>query len=127
MTAVSNDGRKWINSSVALVCMILGFVLTKFFMQMGAWFDLESKLKFYEAYVKGFSVVASLTVFIYLIKNPKSSMFLNDVYAEMTKVAFPDKNQTVRHTIGIMIGVGIVGFILGFFDFSASYLLSIVQ
>jgi len=127
MNAVTNNGRKWINACVAIVCMIFGYVVTKFFMQMGAWFDLESKLKFFEAYVKGFAVIASLGVFVYLIKNPKSSTFLNDVYSEMTKVAFPDKNQTVRHTIGIMIGVGIVGFILGFFDFSASYLLSIVQ
>ena len=127
MNAVTNNGRKWINACVAIVCMIFGYVVTKFFMQMGAWFDLESKLKFFEAYVKGFAVIASLGVFVYLIKNSKSSTFLNDVYSEMTKVAFPDKNQTVRHTIGIMIGVGIVGFILGFFEFSASYLLSIVQ
>jgi preprotein translocase SecE subunit len=127
MTAVTNDGRKWIQASVAIVCMILGYIITKFFMQMGAWFDLESKMKFFEAYVKGFAVLSGLSVFVYLIKNPKTSSFMSEVYSEMTKVAFPDRSQTVRHTIGIMIGVGIVGFILGFFDFSASYLLSLVQ
>jgi preprotein translocase SecE subunit len=51
------------------------------------------------------------------MKNEKTSTFLNEVYAEAIKVIWPDKTDTNKQTIVIMIGVTIVGFILGFFDF----------
>lgn len=126
-TASKNDGRKWIQSSVAIVCIILGYIISRFFLQLGTWFELESKIKFFPAYAKGIAVLIGLATFIGIFKNEKSHSFLKEVYAEMVKVVFPDRNQTARMTIGVMIAVSIIGFILGFFDFSASYLLNAVR
>lgn len=122
-----DDGKKWIQTSVALICLIVVYVLIKFFGQMGEWFDLESKVPQYLMVSQLVSVLAALGVFVYLMKNPKTSSFLSEVYQEGMKVVWPDKNETVKHTIGIMIGVTIVGFILGIFDFVATWLLSLIS
>jgi preprotein translocase subunit SecE len=126
-TTSQNEGKKWIQTSVAITCMLLGYILIAFFETLGEWFELESKVKSYMLISQVLAVLMSLGVFVYIMKNPKTSSFLAEVYQETIKVVFPDKNETVRHTIGIMIGVGIVGFMLGFFDFTASYLLSLIN
>ena len=122
-----DNGKKWIQSSVAVTCMLLVYILIKFFTQMGEWFELESKVKFYVAITQVLSVGISFGVFIYIINNSKTRTFLEEVYQEAIKVVWPDKNETVKHTIGIMIGVTIVGFLLGVFDLAATWLLSLIN
>jgi preprotein translocase SecE subunit len=52
---------------------------------------------------------------------------LEEVFQEAVKVVWPDKNETVKHTVGIMIGVTIVGTLLAVFDLAATWLLSLVN
>ncbi len=122
-----DSGRKWIQTSVAICCLLLVYTLIKFFAQIGDWFDLESVIPQFMMVGQLLSVLISLGVFLYIMKNPTTSSFLSDVYQETMKVVWPDKNETVKHTIGIMIGVTIVGFILGIFDFVATWLLSLIS
>lgn len=124
---VKDNGKKWIQSGVAIICMLMVYVLIKFFTQMGEWFELESKISFYMGITQLISVVISFGVFIYLVKNTKTSSFLEEVYQEAIKVVWPDKNETVKHTIGIMIGVTIVGTLLAVFDVAATWLLSLIN
>ena len=124
---VKDNGKKWIQSSVAITCMLIVYILIKFFTQMGEWFDLESKISFYMGISQLLSVVISLSVFVYIVKNEKTSTFLEEVYQEAIKVIWPDKNETVKHTIGIMIGVSIVGTLLAVFDLAATWLLSLIH
>jgi len=124
--AHKEDGRKWIQTSVALTCMVVGYVLISFFETLSEWFALESKISNFTAISQGISVLVSLGIFIYIMKTPKTSNFLAEVYQEAIKVVWPDKNETVKHTIIIMIGVTIVGFVLGIFDIGASWLLSLI-
>ena len=126
-TSVQDDGKKWIQTSVAITCLILVYVLISFTATLSEWFDLESKVPFYTAGSQILSVLISLGVFVYIMKNKVTSTFLAEVYQEAIKVVWPNKNETVRHTIGIMIGVGIVGFILGVFDFIAVWLLKLIH
>ena len=73
------------------------------------------------------SVLVGLATYIIVFKNPKSSEFLTNVYQEVLKVVWPDKQQTWRHTFVIMIAVTIMGFVFGFFDFGANFLLGLVN
>ena len=123
----SEDSKKWINAFIAVVAILAGFITIRFVGQMGEWFDLESKIGQYMMMTQVISVLISLGTFIYIMKNPKISTFMTDVYQEAIKVVWPDKNETVKHTIAIMIGVTIVGFILGIFDFVSTWLLSLIQ
>lgn len=128
MSVTSQDnGKKLIQTTVAVSCMIIGYILISFFETLSEWFELESKLPNYSVLTQVLSVLISLGVFIYIMKNPKTSSFLSEVYQETLKVVWPDKNETVRHTVGIMIGVTIIGFILGFFDFAATWALSLIN
>lgn len=121
------QGKKWIQTSVALTCIFLGYVIISFFNQMSEWFDLEAKIPRFELASQGAAIILSLGVFLYIMKNPKTSSFLSEVYQEVLKVVWPDKNQTMRHTIGIMIGVTIVGTMLGVFDIAASSALNLLR
>jgi len=128
MSSVANDnGKKWIQTSVAGLCMILVYVVIQFFTQMGEWFELESKVPYYMGVSQFIAVLIALGTFIYIVKNPKTSTFLEEVYQEAIKVVWPNKNETVKHTIGIMIGVTIVGTLLAVFDLAATWLLSLIN
>ncbi len=128
MSLTSKDtGKKWIQTSVAFSCLLLVYILIKFFTQMGEWFELESKVQYYMGITQLVSVLIALGVFLYIVRNHKTKTFLEEVYQETMKVVWPDRNETVRHTIGIMIGVTIVGFLLWIFDLAATYLLSLLN
>jgi preprotein translocase subunit SecE len=128
MAVASNDeGKKWIQATVAVVCILLGYVLISFFEKMAEWFALETMVPYYFGITQVLSVVIAAGTYVGLMKNPKSSDFLTNVYQEVMKVVWPDSQQTWRHTIVILIAVTIFGFIFGFFDFGANYLLSLVN
>jgi preprotein translocase subunit SecE len=125
--ASNDDGKKWIQTSVALVCILTGYVLISFFEKLADWFALETMIPYFYAATQVLSVIIALLVFVTIMKNPKSSDFLSNVYQEVMKVVWPDRQQTWRHTFVILIAVTIFGFIFGFFDFGANYLLGLVN
>jgi len=128
MAVASNDeGKKWIQASVALTCILLGYVLISFFEKMAEWFALESMVPYFFPITQAISVVVALVVYISIMKNPKSSDFLANVYQEVLKVVWPDSQQTWRHTFVIMVAVTIMGFVFGFFDFGANFFLGLVN
>jgi len=128
MSVASNDeGKKWIQTTVAVACILLVYVLISFFEKMAEWFALETKIPYFFGISQVVSVVIGLTAYITVFKNLKSSEFLTNVYQEVLKVVWPDRQQTWRHTFVIMIAVCIMGFIFGFFDFGANFLLGLVN
>ncbi len=128
MSVTTKDsGKKWIQTSVAVASGLVVYVLISFFMQMGEWFELESKISSYVAISQVLAVLLGAGFFTYLMKNNITRSFLEEVYQEGSKVIWPDKNETVKHTIGIMIGVTIVGILLSVFDITATWLLSLVN
>ncbi len=128
MAVASNDeGKKWIQASVAVSCILLGYILISFFEKMAEWFALETMIPYFYAISQSVSVIAGLVVYVVVMKNPKSEEFLTNVYQEIMKVVWPDSSQTWRHTFVIMIAVTIMGFVFGFFDFAANFLLGLVN
>jgi len=128
MSVASNEeGKKWIQTSVAIACILLGYVLISFFEKLAEWFALETMIPYFFGITQGVSVVIAAATYFFIFKNPKSSDFLTNVYQEILKVVWPDRQQTWRHTIVIMIAVTIMGFVFGFFDFGANFLLGLVN
>lgn len=125
--ASQDEGKKWIQTTIALVCILLGYVLISFFEKMAEWFALETKIPYFFGITQVVSVIASIVTYVVVLKNPKSSEFLTNVYQEIMKVVWPDSSQTWRHTFVIMVAVTIMGFIFGFFDFGANFLLGLVN
>ncbi len=128
MSAASQDeGKKWIQSVLAVICIMLGYIVNNLFEHLSTWFNLESKVPYYMVSTQVLSVVAGLVAYFVLLTNPRSSVFCSDVFQELTKVVWPDKNQTMKYAVVIMIAVTIIGFVFGFFDFSANYLLGLIN
>ena len=128
MSVASNDeGKKWIQTTVAITCILEVYVFINFFEKLSEWFALETMVPYYFGLTQVVSVLLGLATYIIVFKNPKSSEFLTNVYQEVLKVVWPDKQQTWRHTFVIMIAVTIMGFVFGFFDFGANFLLGLVN
>ncbi len=128
MAVASNEeGKKWIQASLAVVCILLGYILISFFEKLAEWFALESMIPYFFGVTQALSVVIAAGTYFYVLKNPKTSDFLTNVYEELMKVVWPDSQQTWRHTFVIMVAVTIMGFVFGFFDFGANYLLRLVN
>lgn len=128
MAVASNeDGKKWIQAAVAVVCVLAVYVLISFFEKLAEWFALESIVPNFYGITQVISVLIGIGAFFWVMKNPKASDFLTNVYGEVLKVVWPNRQQTWKHTVVIMIAVTIFGFIFGFFDFAANYLLGLVN
>lgn len=128
MAVASNEeGKKWIQASLAVSCILLGYVLISFFEKLAEWFALETMIPYFFGITQALSVVIAAGTYFYVLKTPKTSDFLTNVYEELMKVVWPDSQQTWRHTFVIMVAVTIMGFVFGFFDFGANYLLRLVN
>jgi preprotein translocase subunit SecE len=125
--ATNDEGKKWIQTTVAITCILEVYVFINFFEKLAEWFALETMVPYYFGLTQVVSVLVGLATYIIVFKNPKSSEFLTNVYQEVLKVVWPDKQQTWRHTFVIMIAVTIMGFVFGFFDFGANFLLGLVN
>ena len=125
--ATNDEGKKWIQTTVAITCILEVYVFINFFEKLSEWFALETMVPYYFGLTQVVSVLVGLATYIIVFKNPKSSEFLTNVYQEVLKVVWPDKQQTWRHTFVIMIAVTIMGFVFGCFDFGANFLLGLVN
>jgi preprotein translocase subunit SecE len=122
----SEDGKKWINSFIAVVSILAGFMTIRFVEQLGEWFDLEAKVGNFLAFTQGLGVLIGVAVFLIIIKNKKASAHLDEVYAELVKVVWPEKDAVLKVTVGIIIGVSIVSGLFFLIDYVSQQLLSMV-
>ncbi len=121
----SEDGKKWINSFVAIVSILVGFITIRFLEQLGEWFDLEAKVGNFLAFTQGVGVLVGLITFISILKNPKASGYLKEVYGELVKVVWAENDTVLKVTVGIIIGLAIVSSIFVLIDYLAQQLLSL--
>jgi len=110
----SEDSGKWINALVAIAAILSGFVITRFVNQLGVWFDLEAKIPNFSLVAQGFGFVLGGVVFVSILKNIKSSTYLQDVYNELLKVVWPTKDATLKMTMGLVVALVIVAGIFVF-------------
>lgn len=122
----SEDSSKWINALVAIGAFLTGFIVTKFVNQLGIWFDLEAKISNFAVISQGLGVVAGIVFFAIVLKNSKTSSYLQDVYNELLKVVWPSKDATMKITLGLVVALVIVSGIFVFVDFVFKKILSFV-
>ncbi|MBF0316180.1 MAG: preprotein translocase subunit SecE [Oligoflexia bacterium] len=118
--------RKWINGLLAIASVVVAYVLSAFFLQIGLWMDLEAKMNFYRGGAQAAAVVLGLVFFIAMFRSKQVQQYLSEVYYELTRVVWATKEDTVKLTIGILIGVLITSVVLGFVDFVVNKLLGLL-
>lgn len=120
------DSKKWINAFVVVCCLVVAYLMNKIFLFAGDWLELESKVDHYAtlAQLVGFGV--GLITFIVLLKVKKIQSHLGEVFAELVKVAWPDKDSTTKLTIGMLIALTIVSSFFLFADFIFQKILELI-
>ena len=103
----SEDGKKWINSFVAICAVLSGYIVTPFTEKMGEWFDLEARIPYFLGVSQGIGIVVGLVVFLIVTNHKVARAYLEEVYAELVKVIWPESESVVKSTIGILIGLAI--------------------
>ena len=120
------DSKRWINSFLAIVSVLIGIVSISFIEQMGDWFDLEAKIEYFQGVTQITGVLLGLGFFVFCLKNAKMMTHLNEVYEELAKVVWPDRDTVVKMTIGVVIGVTIISSIFVLTDFLFQKLLDLI-
>lgn len=126
LTVRSEDARKWINFFVALVSVILCYTVIVFLGQVGEWFDLEAKVRYYEGISQGVGILSGLVSFVVLTKKKASATFLKEVYDELVKVVWPERETVVRVTFVVIVGVAVLSSIFVGADYVFRQLLELV-
>lgn len=123
----SEDRKKWISTFVMLCSALIGYSIIRFMFQLGEWFDLESQVKYYLGISQVLGLVAGIVAFAVIMKNKKASSYLDEVYDELVKVVWPEKDSVVKLTVGIIIAIAIVSGFLLIVDWSARGLLTLLM
>jgi len=122
----SEDSKKWINALVAMISVLSGFITIRFVETLSEWFDLEAKVGNFLAFTQGVGVAAGVLTFFVIYKNKKAMTYLNDVFGELLKVIWPEKDTVVKATIGIIIGVSIFSGLFVLVDFLFQRILNFI-
>lgn len=120
------DKKKWLNAFLALASVIIGFVMMRFCLQLGEWFDLEAKIPNFTLFIQAIGVLTGLIAFIVAVRHQQLINYLDEVYSELIKVIWPEQDSTIKLTIGIIVGTTIVSGIFVLVDFIFSKLLSLI-
>lgn len=121
----SEDSRKWINAFVAIVSVITGVIAISFVEQLAEWFDLEARVRYFAGVTQGIGVLCGLTMFIVVKRSQSASIHLQEVYDELVKVVWPDKDTVVKVTVGIIIGLSIMSSLFVGVDYLFRWLLEL--
>lgn len=122
----SEDSRKWISLLVAIVAAVVGYSVFKFVGQLGNWFDLEAKVSGFHLISQGLGFVAGAGTFAYIMVSKKTFSYLDEVYSELLKVVWPEKDKTTKATVGIAIALVIVAGIFTVVDIVFKKLLHLI-
>ena len=122
----SEDRAKWTNAFIAFIGVLAAYLCIRFLGQLGEWFDLEAKISNFVMATQAFGAVLGIGVFIAVFKNKNAVKYLSEVYGELVKVIWPDKDAVLKATIGIVIGVAIASGILVLVDFIFRKILSFI-
>ncbi len=120
------DSSKWINTLIVIGACLVGYIFNAFLVQMAEWFDLEAKVPNFVVTAQIVSILVGFGSFIFVLKHKESYQYLQEVYGELTKVIWPDKDSTVKLTISIVIGVAISGAFLSLSDMGIRELLNLL-
>ena len=121
----AKNGKKWVNSFVAINSVLFGFISIRFLEQLSEWFDLEASIASFTVIKQIAGVVLGLVLYFSITKSKKAVSHMDEVYNELQKVIWPEKNTVLKLTIGIMIAVSIVSGIFVLLDFTFQKLLEL--
>lgn len=106
------QGNKWIYSFLAVVSLLITYLCIRLINQLGESFDLEAVIPHFKMTRQVIGIFIGLLSFVIVIKNSKAMKYLVEVYAELVKVIWADRDTVTKITVGLVVALSIVS---GFF------------
>ena len=120
------DKQKWINAFMIIAAFFAGYIANSFVHQLSDWFDLEARIPGFKVLPYAAALLAGVGTFLILRFRKEVGQHLDEVYTELVKVIWPDRDSTFKVTIGIMIAVAIVSALLVLVDFLVNQVLNLI-
>jgi preprotein translocase subunit SecE len=115
--AMESQNQKWVNLSFLAASIMLGYVVSLVGGRVVAIYDLETRVRNIELYLRIASVVAGIILFVGFYRNEKINRYMNEVVTELSRVTWPSPKETGSATFVVIIMVIISGVILGLLDY----------
>lgn len=111
-----NRYRKWINLGLFLTVLAFGFLLAQMLAQVWEIFRLPLFENWPLSLPSAIALAVGVAVLIGLRSQPKVMGFLEDVANELSKVSWPNPQETIASTGVIIVMVGIASLLMFMFD-----------
>lgn len=121
------DRQKWVNLTFVAGAVLAAWVFFKLVQSLAGLWDLEARLSNFDMILQGSSLAVGLITFLIFYFRTGSNQYVHEVIAELSRVSWPENNETVKATFVVMVLVVIAGFILGLMDFATTWLMRVVQ
>ena len=116
------NGPKWINLMLLAIAAAFWYYSRLLLVQVGVWFELESKLPSYPNLMQAAAILIGIVAFFVVKKNQFLMDFFSKSYSELGKSVFPERNDAFKSSLQVMLFVTMIGVILSVFDFTAGFL-----
>jgi len=114
---MENQHQKWVNLSYLAVAILFGYLVFSSTGKLVGAYDLETRVRNIDLFLRIGSVLAGALVFIGLYRNEKANQFMNEVVAELSKVGWPTQKETSSATLIVIVMVVVSGMVLGLLDY----------
>jgi preprotein translocase subunit SecE len=79
----AKNGKKWVNSFVAINSVLFGFISIRFLEQLSEWFDLEASIASFTVIKQVAGVVLGLILYFSITNSKKAVSHMDEVYNEL--------------------------------------------
>jgi preprotein translocase SecE subunit len=123
---MENNQQKWVNLSFVAAALLVAYVVFLLATKFSVVLDFDGRIRNLDRILLGVSAVVGFGLFIGLYKSQVATTFMNEVVSEVSKVTWPNQNETFKATIAVLIAVTIAGVILWFADSIWVYLINLL-
>ena len=121
------ENKKAVRVSVAIVCVLLGWILNRGFIYVANMAGVRN-VPVFDIFPASalISVAIVAALFAYVMANAEAMTFGSEVVGEFKKIVWPTKKETTASTIVVIILVLITALVIWAFDLLWSTLLKLI-
>ncbi|HWU43045.1 MAG TPA: preprotein translocase subunit SecE, partial [Bdellovibrio sp.] len=114
-----------VNFAFVMLSFLAYYVTNSIFEVLAGTFGAVARLHDNVTVKHGVPVAIGLIAFFVLFLNPKSQTWADESIAELRKVVWPSRKDTIAMTTVVCVMVVVCGIALGLFDLAASQLIKV--
>jgi preprotein translocase SecE subunit len=115
-----------INLSFVAASLLTAYVMYVLAVKFSVVFDVEGRVRSLDKILLVGTVVVGIALFLGLSKSSIANNFMNETVTEVTKVTWPDRDETLKATVAVLIAVTIAGFLLWAVDNLWIYVIGLI-